>query len=260
MSNHPQRSRPPERQPVAEAPTEVPDLFVLPDRDDPTARRINFLRSLPSGATVRWTEDTMGPDDRWTVGYVDADLIGAGDSGAFTVLGPDHPDAAGCSEPGWQMAAECDLEVHGVWTRADLWVRQYATRPGMPLSPAEQAELTAAAVEYGSMPTVTGGWSPERISEILSGWATRWAERGDLRFTWDPAWRNDELADRIDDATAAFNAGTLSLTDMGDGLMVTDEAFEVLAADPDGELTRRIKDAAAGAPPAGPSAGSVGPR
>lgn len=263
MPSHRHRPDPPEGQPLEEqtsgAPADEPGTFSMPDCDDSTAGRINYLRSLPSGATVRWTEDTMGPDDRWTVGYVDVDLIGAGGSGAFTILSPGHPDAADCPRPGWQMAAECDLDVHGVWTRDDLWVKQYATRPGDTPSPAQQAELVSAAVEYGSMPTVTGGWSPERISEILRAWASRWAGRDDLRFAWDPDWRNDELADRINTTTAAFKAGTLSLTDMGDGLMVTDEVFEVLAADPDGELTRKIKDATAGAPPADPSAHSVGP-
>jgi hypothetical protein len=180
---------------------------------------IEYLRSLPRDAVVRWASDHLTAERPWATGWIDIRIADGGPPGmgwVWTIVRGDDPDDP---KPGelWCFVWPHDLDVHGV-----------------------QA------------------WSERTVCEALSTWAGRHAGRADLRFEWDrETGPSAALAEAM--ARAAASDPVWDLGDglqVVDGLM--DELL-ALHPDEAAELTHVLREAGSlladsSMPPDAPSA------
>jgi hypothetical protein len=226
--------------------------------DNDTRVTIEYLRAQAPDGVVRWASDHITATTPWTTGWIDVSVARGGPVGmgwVWTIVG--HDDL-GEAAPGqlWYFAWPYDLDVHAILDPAEGWyVDELPARAGRELPRALVSEYEEHAQRVGGSYVIRRGWSARAISEALSVWATRHAERGDLLFQWDrEAGPSAALATVMERA-----AGSAPMWDLGDGLTVVDGAMEdLLTLPPDdaAEIMAVLRDAARarrrGTPPGEP--------
>lgn len=258
--------------------------------DEDSRVTIDYLRTQPENAVVRWASDHVNAEAPWATNWVDVRIPDGGPpemGWVWTILDPADPDQA-LPEQLWQFPWPFDLDVHGVFDPAKGWYAKELPVPAgepLPESVIAAYERLALRVEgdydkdarsnakpvpaalyddlmrrTASAYSVRGGWSAGTVGDALSDWSARHAERGDLRFEWDR--EAGESASLTVARERAANPG--SVWDLGDGLTVVDglmdELLELLATDPEeaARVTTVLREAVEplfGHPRGRPSAG-----
>jgi len=210
---------------------------------------IEYLRRLPADEVVPWASDHLGADEPWATRWVDVRTVdpdAPDTSWAWTILGPDDPDECD-PEQLWCFSWPYDLDVYELWeapTPPRIMPRLLHEVPiarGRSLPDRVDRALRAAADQPDRDMAVFGGWSVDALGDALHDWTTRNADRGDLRFRWDPSAEESETLQTV--RTRAASDGPFR--DLGDGLVIHDEALdELLRLDPDeaAEIEEHVQD------------------
>src|SRR6266511_3667879 len=91
--------------------------------DDDSCLTIEYLRSQPPNATVRWTSDHLSAEAPWATGWIDLCVAGGGlsDMGwVWTIVREDDEDDP---KPGqlWCFVWPSDLELHCIFDPSQDW-------------------------------------------------------------------------------------------------------------------------------------------
>lgn len=216
----------------------------MPHVDDDSRATIDYLRSLPPNALVRWTSDHVRPGAPWTTGWIDVRVARGALSGmgwVWTIVRADDPDDP---KPGelWCFVWPPDLDIHCVLDpAAGWWVRELPFPAGEPLPSLLAAAYEENARRVGGRYDVRQGWSAGTVCDALSDWAARHAGRRDLRFEWDRDAGPSAVLARVTERAAAPG----EVWDLGDGLTVVDGLMDdLLALHPDeaAELTPVLRE------------------
>lgn len=197
---------------------------------------IEYLRSRPAGAVVRWASDFLTPRCPRTTGWVDVRITDAAAPSwnwAWTIVGPDDPDASD-SEQLWSFVWPHDLEVHGVWDPASgRYVNEWPAHRGEPPPRCIAAAYRTLPERIGGRYDVRDAWSADAVGEALSDWTATHAARPDLILEWDPESEPTPDMTRAAERAREIQEGG-RVWDLGDRLEIADGLMdELLQLDPD---------------------------
>lgn len=215
--------------------------------DEESRATIDYLRSLPAGAAVRWSSHHVSRRQPWTTKWVDVrieDAEGPRMNWVWTIIGPDDPEGTDLQTL-WQFVVDYDLDVHVVRDPAGGPANEWPCRRGDPVPERIRKGDPPLAERIGGRDGVLGGWTVEAIERALARWATTHAGRPDLRFVWDPDAEPYEAIRRAAERARAIDRGA-PVWDLGDGLIAAEGFVEdVLATDPDAwpEIVEAARDA-----------------
>jgi hypothetical protein len=207
--------------------------------DEQSRVAVEYLRQLPPDAVVHWSSHHVSASQPWTSRWIDVRIE---DEGApdynwiWTIIGEDDADGTG-PEQLWQFVWPYDLDVHEVWGQEHRVIREWVTPRGTP----DLGEPPGA----GERHLLLGGWSVKAVAFALQDWATRHADRPDLRFEWEPDGKPDLAVLRAAERAREIEEGG-QVWDLGDGLVIADGFMdELLAMDPDerDEVMKALREA-----------------
>lgn len=218
--------------------------------DKDSANLIEWLKSLPENAVVKWNDDSTSREKPWTTSWMDVQVPEFQEkynyNWAWTIFSPNDEDRDFDEESVWCVTAEPDLDFHGVYNPnpPDYWYAVSIVVPkGQPLNEDQIDEIdTELAKGEGRSVVQLPAWSIEQASRQLHQWTAEYAERPDIHFEYDFEGNLSPLMQQALDVKKEIEAGTAKTykLDEIDGwtIQASDQFMDFLLELPDEERSK----------------------